>query len=291
MKPLYFVIGVTVFFLAMSTSAFRWQLILRATGTQAGIWPLTIINFVGNFFSMFLPTAVGGDIARMYELSRQSNTDNVQVVSTVMLDRLIGLVSLAIMALIASVASYRYIAEPTIIIVVSSLSIGLLFGWRLFFDRRFVNWFRCIFDFPVISYSKETVRNLYHSLFELQQHPGLLVSTLAVSFLLQFVEILSAIFISHALNINVSAVYFFIFMPLIWLVTLAPFSLNGLGVREGAFTFFFGLVGVSPSEAVALSLLVYACRLLTGLVGGVMFLRSSLAKYSNGRTWAEVRAR
>jgi uncharacterized membrane protein YbhN (UPF0104 family) len=113
-------------------------------------------------------------------------------------------------------------------------------------------------------------------LYELHDRPGLFITTLFISFIAQAIEIWSVLLMARALGIQSESVYFFVFIPLIWLVTMLPISLNGLGLREGAFAFFFGQVGMISTEAVALSLLVYSCRLLAGLLGGVVFMQSSI---------------
>jgi uncharacterized membrane protein YbhN (UPF0104 family) len=56
-------------------------------------------------------------------------------------------------------------------------------------------------------------------------------------------------------------------VPLVWAVSMLP-SLNGLGVREGAFVYFFkGYIG--PEKAFAVSLLWLGMIMMNSLIGGV----------------------
>ena len=286
MSPSLFIVGAVLYLLAVILSAFRWQLVLRADGVRVRFRHLTEINLVGMLFTNFLPTAVGGDVARMYEFSRQSG-QNTQAVSTVLLDRMFGLISLVVMAVIALAAGYRYAGERAVLVVVVAVVIGFVIFWVLFFNKGFVRKFIWVFKLPILSRFELHARALYNSMFGLKHQRGLVISAIIVSLLLQGTEVISAVFIARSLNIEISTVYFFIFLPMIWLVTMIPLSLNGLGIREGAFTFFFGQVGVLPAEAVALSLLIYSCRLFVGVLGGIIFfLRTFNASRLNHKTIA-----
>jgi hypothetical protein len=78
---------------------------------------------------------------------------------------------------------------------------------------------------------------------------------------------------SLALNQHINIIYFFIFVPIIILVALLPLSVGGIGVREGAYVYFFSQVGVSASEAFILSLLLYVVMMI-GIIlpGGIIYV-------------------
>lgn len=271
----YLTLGVLCYLLSMAIISLRWLFIVRTANEPVNLFQLIGINFVGSFFSMFLPTAAGGDVARMYESSRRGMA-GTKAVSTVLLDRVIGLISLVLICIAAFLAGYRYTGELSLIYLVIGLAVSFGVAWKLFFNRSLIQRFNGVFRLPLLNRAEPSVKKLYQSLYELQLQPGLLLSTLGISMLAQVIEIVSAIFLAYALGIDSRSFYFFIFIPLIWLVTMLPVSLNGLGVREGAFTFFFGQIGVVSVAAVSLSLLVYSCRLLAGFLGGFLFLWSSM---------------
>jgi glycosyltransferase 2 family protein len=276
-----FLIGLGVYALSVGVWSFRWLLIISVAGETVGYVRVFLTTLVGLFFSQFLPAMVGTDIARMVELSDEAGT-NARVVSTVLLDRLIGLVSLVIMALVALVFSYGIVGvqDSRIAFITIGAFVALIVGWLVFFNRGLMRRFNWVFQLPFAKRTETSIRNLYESLHHLQNQPRLLLSALAVSFVMQIIEIGSIVFIAQALNIQIPIVDFFIFVPLIWIVTTIPISISGLGLREGAFAVFFAQVGVSSSDAVALSLLYYAYHLVLGIAGGLVFLRSSLKRYA-----------
>ncbi|HIC88234.1 MAG TPA: hypothetical protein EYP04_02370, partial [Anaerolineae bacterium] len=95
------------------------------------------------------------------------------------------------------------------------------------------------------------------------------VVLLAVGFQLMLAGINYAIF--RALGREVALVYCLLFTPIIMAISMLPISINGLGVREGAYSYFFGLVAVTATEAVAASLLFFILVTLASLIGGLIF--------------------
>jgi uncharacterized protein (TIRG00374 family) len=233
---------------------------------------------------MFLPEMVGSDLARMSEVSEERKT-STRIVSTVLLDRLIGLISLLLMAIIGLVLGFHHLAgeAPTITLLIVGLFIVMGIGWLVFFNRDLMRRLNWLFRLPHMNRVEEPVRSLYNSLHYLQTQPRLLAGSLLISFAAASAEVVSVIFIAHAIAVYVPLSYFFIFMPIIWVITTIPISISGLGLREGAFAFFFSQVGMASENAIALSLLYYSYLVCSGMVGGLLFLRASAWDYVQKR--------
>ncbi len=63
-------------------------------------------------------------------------------------------------------------------------------------------------------------------------------------------------------------------VPVVSLLSAIPLLPGGWGVGELAFAYFFAPVGVAPSEAVALSVVLRLAVLASGLPGGVLWAAS-----------------
>jgi uncharacterized membrane protein YbhN (UPF0104 family) len=83
-------------------------------------------------------------------------------------------------------------------------------------------------------------------------------------------------FLALSLDIQVPLFYHFVAVPIITLVTLAPISLNGLGIREIAFVLLYAKVGVATEAAVALSLAFTLVLVIFAAVGGLCIQIPSL---------------
>jgi len=63
-----------------------------------------------------------------------------------------------------------------------------------------------------------------------------------------------------------------VLVPVSLVFQMAPICINGFGVREAVFTYFFARVGLSAEAAVALSLVATGLIMLQSLLGGVLFM-------------------
>ena len=73
------------------------------------------------------------------------------------------------------------------------------------------------------------------------------------------------------IGIKLPLPFYFVSLPLVILITLIPISFNGIGVREGAFIYFFGLKGVGAEPALGLGLLFFSVQVALSLIGGMAY--------------------
>ena len=80
-----------------------------------------------------------------------------------------------------------------------------------------------------------------------------------------------------AIGLSLPLRAFFAVVPMVYLATLLPISLGGLGVREGALVFLLARLGVPTSSAVTLSFLIYLNQVFLGMLGGSLQLARLLS--------------
>ena len=98
--------------------------------------------------------------------------------------------------------------------------------------------------------------------------------SLVISFIFQSNIVLLNKLYCDALNIEIPLSFLYIVIPMIYLTEAIPIAINGLGLREGAFVFFFYQGGYGKEEGLAVALLVITIRyMFTMMVGGSMFLK------------------
>jgi len=132
------------------------------------------------------------------------------------------------------------------------------------------------------------VRRGFHVTLALRESRDALGSGLALSLLSHLTTILAAWLIALALHVHVGIGHFFVYVPLIVVLSMIPVSINGIGLRESGYVFFFTKVGVSAESAMAMSLVFLALTLVLGMVGGVVWvLRGRHPVPEAERTWAK----
>ncbi|HHS50955.1 MAG TPA: hypothetical protein ENN07_07560, partial [candidate division Zixibacteria bacterium] len=96
---------------------------------------------------------------------------------------------------------------------------------------------------------------------------GFFLSVLYQGSLIAFVYLIAVI--AGVSEIPWSA--FFVFVPLVWVISLIPISLNALGVREASFSYFFELWGASPAQGLLVSLIFFGTSVICGIFGGIIW--------------------
>jgi hypothetical protein len=80
------------------------------------------------------------------------------------------------------------------------------------------------------------------------------------------------------LHTSVPLAFYFVAIPFISLIAFLPFSINGYGLREGAFVLMFSTMHVPVPISVLLVILMDVQVLLFGLIGGGIYLLSGTHK-------------
>ena len=103
-----------------------------------------------------------------------------------------------------------------------------------------------------------------------QGHKSVLVKIFGLAFVYQVLTFFVGYIVAKSINLEIE------FFQLVWILALVmivqniPISIAGLGVREGTFVFFFGLVGFSMEQALSYSLLGFALVAVISMVGGLI---------------------
>lgn len=252
-------------------SAYRWQMLLQAHHIMIPMRTLVASLYVGQFFNSFLPSTIGGDAIRAYDTAHYSQK-TTRSVTTIFLDRLIGISALAflgILALAIGLWSRQEVGSFTALI-------ALTFGGCILtltgtFSERVAAQLERVLRRLKLGKLARKIRPVHAAFLTLKNQPVRLLIAFLISFLLQVNVVLYYYYVSLALDLGIPLIFFFLIIPIILVILLVPFSINGIGLREGAYVFFLGMLNTPAEEAIALSLLGFGLMLTQTLVGGVIF--------------------
>lgn len=241
----------------------RWAALARPLGFDAPPAYFVWRFFEGGFFSLCLPSSIGGDVVKAY---RVGDTTQRRLLAgcSVLADRLTGVAALGVLAGAALAATKWRLSLPATLSVAAGLLLAVLVGFRLVFGSldRVMNLM------PVPHAAREFIAQL----LPYQQRPSLIARAVGWSFVVQIGGTLSVALVARTVGVDPGLGAWFAVAPLVALIETVPISIGGFGVRENAMEYLLSGYGVPGEQGIAVALLCGLTRIASGLVGGVLFL-------------------
>jgi uncharacterized membrane protein YbhN (UPF0104 family) len=227
--------------------------------------------FIGAYFNNILPTSIGGDAARIVLLSR-SGLSKSEAATYVLIERLLGAAALLVLAVVGSlmfpVAAEVRLAVAGLVALSAVAAAVCLLGWRRVAGLA----------------SPDSVSGrAVGAATDLVDRPDRLGLGLLISVAFQLASVSLSYVSALAFGIEISFSACVALVPLVWLVTLLPVSIGGIGLREASFALLLGTVGIGTEESLLISLGTYAALLVSGAVGGILVIRDGTARLFLGR--------
>ena len=123
---------------------------------------------------------------------------------------------------------------------------------------------------------KDKLHRFYHAVMDAAVYRKVMFRIVMLSLFTQIIGIIIFYTAGLSLNISVPIIYYFLYIPVIQVIVLLPISIAGIGVREGAFVYFFTQLGVSRTQAFSLSLVVFSLSLCLAFIGGIIYWCSGI---------------
>jgi uncharacterized protein (TIRG00374 family) len=271
-------------FLTLNTvlpMAWRWQLLLAVRGVHERVPWLTRAYLVSYAVGQVLPTSVGGDASRIFETSRRHPGQITPITGSVLLERSIGgAVTIVFAGIGLLLAIGRYPIGPYLwieaVFVVATAGAGFVFfsravRRRLVFLRPYARRFRL----------ETPARAVYDGIHGYREHLGTVLTVSLVTAVTQLTRILAIYASGRAVGIHLAVLPYIVLGPLLFLVMLVPFTVNGIGVREAFFVSFLGKLGVAADPAFACGFLFFLMTVLLALPGvGVILWENVVGRSS-----------
>ncbi|MHC4551368.1 MAG: lysylphosphatidylglycerol synthase transmembrane domain-containing protein [Planctomycetota bacterium] len=276
---LWLLLSCLIFMLGVALIGLRWWLFMRAQKIPVPPFMAVKLTFLGQFFTNFMPSAVGGDLIRAWYVSRYSHK-KLQAALGVLVDRVMGLASTFILA----ISGYWLFMRGQGLLQIERKGGGAI---RAFLDKHPVSWPHFILLviilsgcwlflnglFDIKSLIKKVYSHVVHVFKQFKEvmlvyyhHPLLLVAGLMMTICIQSVVILSYWLIGRDLGMEAAIRYYFVFFPMIWVIGSIPISIGGLGILEGGLVVcFVQFTGAAPEQVIALAL----CQRLTWIAASI----------------------
>jgi len=236
---------------------------IRSTVAYRPIAKLRIMDATKGYIlsaygTIFLPSAIGGDLLRIEHMKNATQTTRSTSLLVAATERILGLFSLVFLTICVFFFDVP-IDMPWFWI---GLSIGLL-GGVLLSSRLVIN-----------STSETSVVNRALSYAREYANSKMLASVFGLSILFQIVSLSIPVLVAYELDGIDSAKLIALMTPAIALFSTLPISLGGLGLREASYVGLGSLLGIDESVCLISGLSLSVSIILSGVPG--VFIQTEL---------------
>jgi len=245
--------------LEMPVNAMKWYWSLRLHGQRFPWSYLFRVGCMGYFFNNFMPSAIGGDVYRVYR-TWPAEGDKTFAVSAVFVERLVGVAFLLFNGFVAALFLWEHALARTFVLICASAGvIGLLSLPLLIRMHRSGVLSR---RFPKLAGLEQTMGRI------LQPRPEWLWLLLA-SFTFQALATAVVYLCFAAVNAPVDVPTALLVTAAAGLASVLPISISGLGVVEGSIAGTVATLGGDFEAGVLAALLIRFVALAVSAVCGL----------------------
>ncbi len=273
--PAMVAVYVAVAFAGTVVSAVKWRALARALGLHERLGRMTVLYLVGYFFNNLLPSSVGGDVVRSYELGRRHGR-LADATASVFMERFTGFTVLLVWALGAAAAWPSFVADPRFL-AGAGIAIGayVALAWAVF-HRPALEALRLRLRLPMIAGLLRRAASLQDAILRYRGRPHAIAAALAWSAVFYLLTVATTLAGCLAVGARPAIGDLFVAVPVMLLLFSVPISIGGIGLQEWAFFAVLTRIGVPAPAALSLGLIFRVRTLAFGIVGGALFPLSGI---------------
>jgi hypothetical protein len=272
----YLLAALAIMAVTVLPMAWRWQRLLAAKAIDERLPWLTRSYYVSYAAGQVLPTSIGGDAMRIFEASRRHPGHGGPVAGSVLLERALGGTATLILAGIGFALAYGRYDVGAYLWIEGAFVVGTIVLAVLLFSRTARRPLARIAPLLRRVWLERPARAVYEGIHGYRAHPWLLVGVLALTVFVQAFRVLAIWLTGKSVGVELSPRPYYVMGPLLFLVILVPFTINGLAVRESFFVSFLGQLGVDHDAAFATGFLFFLVTLALSVPGGLILVWEGL---------------
>jgi uncharacterized protein (TIRG00374 family) len=266
-------VALTLYLMMLLASAWRWGLLLQAQHIRLPFRRLTSSFFIATFFNNFLPSNIGGDVVRIADTAAAAGSKTLAT-TVVLVDRGLGLLGLVLLAAIGATLGRSLGDDGTLgarMLWVGFAAATLVAIPVLLMPQTIAKVLRPLrLIHP--EWVDERLNRLTTALGRFRETPGALGGCFVGAIFVQAVLIAFYLAIAYSMHIPIGFAELAVIVPVSFIVQMLPISMNGFGVREATFGFYFTRLGLPLESALLVSFMGAALIMLFSLSGAVAYL-------------------
>jgi uncharacterized membrane protein YbhN (UPF0104 family) len=274
----WLLVALLIYSMNVGAAVWRWRLLLSAQCVAIAQRTLLGSYLVAAFFNNFLPSNIGGDVIRIGDTARAAGSKTLAT-TIVLVDRGLGLMALVLVAAVGASAGVRIHPSAAAPIWPVWLWAGFLVGAVASAPAVLApdGFGRLLQPLTVFhpEWVGDRIEKLTGALARFRSQPGALAGCFGGAVLVQAAMVVFYFAVSYALHLDIGLADLSVVVPVSFVVQMLPVSVNGFGVREATFSFYFSKIGHPIESALLLSLIAQALVMLFSLFGAVVYVYRS----------------
>ncbi len=247
----------------------RWQAFLATNGHPAPLSRLVPSMLIAGFLNTFLPSVVGGDVYRVYDLADKfSKTESA--LASVIASRLSGYMALSMMGIGFGLMGISLLPHPAFVLLPVGAFCALAVALWLFLHQRILYALLKAVRLDRVARINAFVEKFLGVFAIYRKNPGVFFGALGVGLVFQCLVIVCIYLMAQTMRLDVPFFDFCVFVPMISLIEMVPLTIFGLGLRDGAYVLFFGMVGLPREDALSMAIFYVILTIAYSLIGGAL---------------------
>ncbi len=247
-------------------ATWRWWALLRVKGVRPGFLDLTWLHLAAGFMGSFLPTSFSADAVRILMLARREGRA-LEITAASVMDRLLMILGTFLLAAATAALLARRLPVPGAGWLFPALALLAVAGLVLAFQPRIWRPLARLAHWLPGRTLADRLAKFYWAMHAYLGHPRALAGAGVLTAAMLALRVLVILSLGRAIGAAPGFVDYAQVMPLAWVVVMLPVSVGGLGLQEGAYAAWMTLIGLSPAEAVSISLLDHVVTRAVSLLG------------------------
>ncbi len=248
---------------------------------KLNLYDLVRINFVIRFYSLFLPR--GGAVAMRWHRYKKSGSGG-DALALVVFEKLVLVLSYAGAAVVCLALDFDRLQAGgwQMAVGLAGLTLAITAAMFPFFSRACSNWMQRLFGKERKYVPKSLSSGVTKLLAAVAAYQDLsrqaVLRIIGMSMLSYALFVAGAYVVALGMDVPIDLLSLAWMRSAVFLLTLIPVTVGGLGVRELSFVGFMALYGVPKSQALGFSLVLFAIQTGIGLLGALYEIQEHFAK-------------
>jgi glycosyltransferase 2 family protein len=260
--------GPVILLFGLSLAAERWRMILKFFRISLSRFDALSFYLAGTFYGLALPGVLGGDVVRIALCRSKTDSPSFSILSSVTIERGLGLWGVSLIGSLGTLMISSALRDEigfSVQLISPAVAIGVPLSLLLAF--------LLVHYFGQLRFTLRFVEGIYKHIDKIvllarDLPASLALKTLFLSTAFQSSDILIFYYFGSLLQIDIPFTFYIFVIPIVYLSTVLPISLGGVGIREGVLVWFLTMLGTPASDAVLLAFMVYLNRIVVALLGG-----------------------